>query len=237
MPRRWWTRLVLAGVILAALLAPAAWANHQFSDVPTASPHHANVSTIARVGITGGCATGLYCPANNVRRDEMASFVARTLRATTPVWREDDAILGAIDPDAVPVICQTANFTPAVQTRAFVHVRAAFQQAVVGSLGWFVEGVWSNNGGATWISLDGTAFNFATTHAAGDWSNADNMSDVFLTTGAPNRFGVRVGRVSGTSDASAARCEVSAQIHYNDAGTSLIGTSQPASADGQTESR
>jgi hypothetical protein len=79
MPRRWWSRLVLGGVVLAALLAPAAWANHQFSDVPAASPHHADISAIASVGITGGCAPGLYCPSQAVTRDQMASFIRRGL--------------------------------------------------------------------------------------------------------------------------------------------------------------
>jgi hypothetical protein len=82
MPRRWWSRLLLGGIVLAALLAPAAWANHQFSDVPTASPHHADISAIASVGITGGCAPGLYCPTQAVQRDQMASFIRRGLPRT-----------------------------------------------------------------------------------------------------------------------------------------------------------
>ena len=77
MPRRWWTRLTLGGLVLAALLAPAAWANHQFVDVPAASPHHADISNIADAGITGGCGPGLYCPSQAVSRDQMASFLAR----------------------------------------------------------------------------------------------------------------------------------------------------------------
>jgi hypothetical protein len=79
MPRRWWTRALLVASVFALLVAPAAWANHLFSDVPAASPHHTAISNIAGAGITGGCAPGLYCPANNVRRDEMASFLGRGL--------------------------------------------------------------------------------------------------------------------------------------------------------------
>ena len=79
MPRRWWTRALLVTSVVAVLVVPAAWANHQFSDVPTASPHHASVSSLATAGITGGCAPGLYCPGNSVRRDEMASFLTRGL--------------------------------------------------------------------------------------------------------------------------------------------------------------
>ncbi len=82
MPRRWWTRLLVAGSALAVIVAPAAWANHQFTDVPTASPHHADISAIASVGITGGCAPGLYCPGQAVTRDQMASFIRRGLPRT-----------------------------------------------------------------------------------------------------------------------------------------------------------
>jgi hypothetical protein len=79
MPQRWWTRALLVSSVFAVLVAPAAWANHQFSDVPAASPHHAAVSALFGARITGGCAPGLYCPASNVRRDEMASFLQRGL--------------------------------------------------------------------------------------------------------------------------------------------------------------
>jgi hypothetical protein len=79
LPRRWWTRSLLAVAALAVVVAPAAWANHQFSDVPAASPHHDDISAIASVGITGGCAPGLYCPTQAVTRDQMASFIRRGL--------------------------------------------------------------------------------------------------------------------------------------------------------------
>jgi hypothetical protein len=65
--------------VFAVLVAPAAWASHQFGDVPNSNGHHNAISAIAGAGITGGCAPGFYCPANNVRRDEMASFLQRGL--------------------------------------------------------------------------------------------------------------------------------------------------------------
>lgn len=74
-------------VLIAAVVAvPVAWATHLFSDVPGTSPHHDDVSRIAGAGITGGCAPGVYCPADPVRRDQMASFLGRGLGrvATTP---------------------------------------------------------------------------------------------------------------------------------------------------------
>lgn len=78
-----WRTIALGGAILAAVVAPAAWASHQFSDVPTGTPHHDDISALASAAITGGCGPGLYCPAEPVRRDQMASFLRRGLGRTT----------------------------------------------------------------------------------------------------------------------------------------------------------
>lgn len=58
-------------------LAPAA--SFGFTDVPANNPHAANIDAIASAGITLGCGTGLYCPSAGVQRDQMASFLARSL--------------------------------------------------------------------------------------------------------------------------------------------------------------
>ncbi len=75
--RRYRRKLAIAGAALAALAlaVPAAWA--VFSDVPPSSPHYNDVNAIQGAGISGGCAPDLYCPADFVRRDQMASFIAR----------------------------------------------------------------------------------------------------------------------------------------------------------------
>lgn len=83
---RWFTlgtryrKLKAAGVALGATLVvavPAAWANHDFSDVPTAHQFHSQISAIKGAGITTGCGVGLYCPDDLVRRDAMAAFMHR----------------------------------------------------------------------------------------------------------------------------------------------------------------
>jgi hypothetical protein len=78
-PRRWWTRAALIGAVLAAIAVPAAWASHQFADVPDSNPHHADISAIALAGVTTGCSPGLYCPGDAVTRQQMASFLRRGL--------------------------------------------------------------------------------------------------------------------------------------------------------------
>jgi Tol biopolymer transport system component/plastocyanin len=54
-----------------------------FVDDETSS-HEADINRLAAAGITSGCnaAQHLYCPNANVRRDEMASFLARALELT-----------------------------------------------------------------------------------------------------------------------------------------------------------
>jgi hypothetical protein len=63
----------------AGYMPPACGATPMFTDVPVSSPFCRWVEELARRGVTSGCATGLYCPATAVTRDQMAVFVLRTL--------------------------------------------------------------------------------------------------------------------------------------------------------------
>jgi hypothetical protein len=49
-----------------------------FSD-DDGTPHEANIDKIARAGFTGGAEHGAYRPGVSVKRDQMASFIARML--------------------------------------------------------------------------------------------------------------------------------------------------------------
>ena len=50
----------------------------EFADVPTSSPFHADILTIATEGITSGCGGGNFCPTSPVRRDQMAVFLLKS---------------------------------------------------------------------------------------------------------------------------------------------------------------
>lgn len=75
-------RLVVLGLILSLLLVGtpslAAPLSGTFSD-DDGNVHEPNIQAIAAEGITLGCGPSVYCPAGTVRRDEMASFLARAL--------------------------------------------------------------------------------------------------------------------------------------------------------------
>ena len=73
---------VLLTLGLVVLAVPAA-ATDVFRDVPTSSPHHDAVGEIADAGVTAGCEDDAYCPERSVRRDQMASFLARGLPRST----------------------------------------------------------------------------------------------------------------------------------------------------------
>jgi len=49
----------------------------EFADVPTSSPFHNDILTIATAGITSGCGGSDYCPTSPVRRDQMAAFLLK----------------------------------------------------------------------------------------------------------------------------------------------------------------
>ena len=53
------------------------WANY-FNDIG-ASSFRDDIVWLAEAGVTKGCGTAKYCPGSDVRRDEMASFLARAL--------------------------------------------------------------------------------------------------------------------------------------------------------------
>ena len=61
-----------------SITSNAATLSVEFADVPTSSPFHDDILTIATEGITGGCGGGNYCPTSPVRRDQMAVFLLKS---------------------------------------------------------------------------------------------------------------------------------------------------------------
>ncbi len=67
-------------------------ASHQYSDVATSNPFHADIAAITNAGVTSGCGGGQYCPDRNVTRAEMAAFMNRLgalAAGKTPVVNAD----------------------------------------------------------------------------------------------------------------------------------------------------
>jgi hypothetical protein len=73
-------RRLLVGALIAALLVPtAAWANHQFTDVPTSHLFHTDISRAKDSGLTAGCSATTFCPETSVSRGQMTAFLGRGL--------------------------------------------------------------------------------------------------------------------------------------------------------------
>ena len=56
-----------------------------FPDVPCPSTFANWIEALAAEGITGGCGGGNYCPANPVRRDQMAVFLLKAKHGSSYV--------------------------------------------------------------------------------------------------------------------------------------------------------
>jgi hypothetical protein len=52
-----------------------------FNDVPASSPFCPFIEELARLGITGGCGGGNFCPGDPVTRQQMAAFLVKALLA------------------------------------------------------------------------------------------------------------------------------------------------------------
>ncbi|HEX9943590.1 MAG TPA: S-layer homology domain-containing protein [Thermoanaerobaculia bacterium] len=73
------TRKEMARFLLTAKngasYTPPACTSPMFSDVPCSHPYAIWINELAREGITGGCAPGLFCPDGTINRAQMAVFL------------------------------------------------------------------------------------------------------------------------------------------------------------------
>ena len=83
--------------------------------------HQANINRIRAAGITTGCTATTYCPSGKVRRDQMASFLARAanLPATSTDYFSDDegntheANINRIRAAGITTGCTATTYCPA----------------------------------------------------------------------------------------------------------------------------
>lgn len=82
------TREQMAAFIIRALgdPNPPPPASQRFNDVPPSNPFYTFIEQMALRGITVGCSSNppLYCPANNVPHEQMATFIMRALGVFNP---------------------------------------------------------------------------------------------------------------------------------------------------------
>jgi hypothetical protein len=112
------SRAQMASFLARALKLPAV-STGPFTDLG-ASPHAGDINAIASAGVTLGCAAGRYCPEAAVRRDEMASFLARAFRLSEASHQFTDVganphggAIGAIAVAGITKGCTTTTYCPA----------------------------------------------------------------------------------------------------------------------------
>jgi hypothetical protein len=220
--RKWLVGLVVMSLVLS--LGISAQAVHLFNDVPNLPANiHDATEWLANRAVTLGCAALLYCPNDFVTRAQMALFMHRLGVALTPLFIRGGLASGAWDPDATAVMCQTGDVAVTGFPRtAFGDVETSLNLA--GAAEYNVQMVYSTDGGTTWSSVTplGGTVNFHRSHAtaSGGWAHASHKTGPLdLDVGTTYRFGARVGRVSGTADASDSRCDIDVAI-YNRNGAS-----------------
>lgn len=72
------TREQMASFLVRALDLPPT--STDFFTDDESSPHESDINRLAASGITGGCATGRFCPTSLIAREQMAAFLHRALR-------------------------------------------------------------------------------------------------------------------------------------------------------------
>jgi hypothetical protein len=66
-------------LVLTTAVSTAVIAAHRFNDVPNSNQFHGSISWMADNGVTQGCDpdNNLFCPSDNVTRQQMAAFMRR----------------------------------------------------------------------------------------------------------------------------------------------------------------
>lgn len=75
-----WLRYGIVALATALVVAPVAvYASDTFTDVPDSNIFHGDIQWMSDNGITAGCGGGgtLYCPKDNVSREQMSAFMRR----------------------------------------------------------------------------------------------------------------------------------------------------------------
>jgi hypothetical protein len=88
--------LVTVVAVLVVVIPAAAWAGHQFTDVPNSNTFHGDIDWMSDNGVTKGCnppTNNQYCPDDFVTREQMAAFMHRleTEGVFLPVDGKDSA--------------------------------------------------------------------------------------------------------------------------------------------------
>ena len=205
------TRTALAGCLALASASAVGAPCAGFSDVQDTDSFCTAVEWLKNRSITLGCTASTYCPANAVTRASMALFLNRLGTALTPRLEFMEAALAAVDPDASPSLCPTAQIASAPYPRQAL-VSVAFGGQSAGDLGYAARPLVSVNNGASWIDITNPANDIRESVVGAAWTNAATSGVYPIPATQSVRFAVGVIRYSGAADFTQARCHVTANV-------------------------
>lgn len=204
-----------SGAFASACAGPSS-----FTDIPQSAIYCTDAEWLANRGVTLGCGDTSFCPNDVVTRGSMALFMQRLGSALSSTILVVDTVPGPIDLDAAaPIIaCQTADFAVSGFPR-IARITTTFAGNAGAALNYQHEVYVSTNGGTTWTFTNGNINRSGTGGAQWISSNTEYIAQ--LAVGTTYRWGVRLGRESGTGDFTASRCFINVEVN------SRTGTSSP----------
>jgi hypothetical protein len=194
-PRR---RPFVIGAVIAALLLPAAaWANHQFTDVPTTHTFHSSISRAKDTGLTQGCSATTFCPNDPVTRGQMTAFLNRGLGRVS-----DEYITGSVASSTLTTV-GSLTIRPGNPTggNQFVMLIASVNLKTNGVCPCEVfAGLYEGNGSA--LGVD-TFIDLAAVPGGGQSftdESATLLGVAVVPTGTEQTFLVKVSRLAGSAN-------------------------------------
>ncbi len=183
-----------------------------FGDVDASSPFCGNVEWLRNRAITLGCSSAtLYCPNDSVLRLAMAAFMNRLGTALTAIVLPQQAMTGALDPGASPVVCATADWTETGFPRR-VFLDSVFTATAIADVGLAADLVVSFDSGVTWLSINTQGQRGLV--RANRWGNLRSLGNFDVAPGLGWRVGLRVNRggLPGAATLSDSSCNLRVRI-------------------------
>jgi hypothetical protein len=219
-------------LLLALVFAAPVLASDTFFDVPASNPHHADITTIKVAGITQGCNppdNTLYCPADAVRRDQMASFLQRGLgraaRASTSIFLTTIDSTSFQDAATVSIAAPGSGF---VLVNGAVSIQNGGSACTGFDCGVFVQ-LRHNNVAAVspYVVVDADAANSPNNTAA--------VAYVFPVSAGTNTISLQVRKASTSVTMSYFSAQLTGlYVPFGSTGANALGSSAPAPASGDT---
>jgi hypothetical protein len=165
--RKKWAKTALVVAVAALIVAPlTAVATHNFNDVPNSNTFHNNIEWLSENDVTRGCnppSNSLFCPEDNVTREQMAAFMQRLAQTFGAVGDDTASVASITSNSAVELLSVTVTPKDEAQVVLNAHVSLGKQGSNGGVYRTMIHRGTCDGpivAEAVWVSPDGAAFDF-----------------------------------------------------------------------------